>query len=167
MSIIDVAKLYYGPDAEYWLATLKRVEDGLSERGIGYHAYFSYITKKYMEKSKWPNMMTSSKIMDECKAHLDALIEDLVLEFSLENDSFQSRVRIDIEPRDILTGDYVALSPLFRYIMSQMLGFYDLLPAFEDRAILQLQENPSYFKALGEDMQSFFPITKEAVPGYE
>ena len=74
--------------------------------------------------------------------------------------TFEGRIKAGADVRKLLQDPNVGISPLFRMLASVYFGFYDIAPKFRNDAVLQLRENPEYFKHYG-DLQEYMPIGEE------
>lgn len=161
-NIAETAIEYFGDEAVRWAHTLGPLARTLREGGATPAEYFAYLTREYADTGRYANVRNSPKIIGRFLESRPVMARVAELNAYLDRDTFDTHVNIGEAPRDILLDPRVELSPLFKYVMSVTLGFYDIAPRFQEDAVTQLRENMEYFKAF-DKYRRVLPIKEEAL----
>ncbi len=92
----------------------------------------------------------------------ESLAVQASLNSALDVDSFKMLLEAGLPPKEIILTRTRDISPLYRYLMAAMMGFYGEMKALRELAERQLRENPFYFDHYKEHSANF-PIDKKEV----
>jgi hypothetical protein len=108
------------------------------------------------------NYIKREKFWQEFDEYWDSLKLQAEINSALDVDNFKALLDTGIPPLDIITKHVNDISPLYRYLMALMMGFYGEVKNLEPLACRQLRENPFYFDHYIEHAANF-PLTKAEV----
>lgn len=156
--INEAAVLYFGDRAAHWdLAALgaRLAADGYGRRSFLAAAHREYTRDAYEGQIKGGAMY---EIYERLQPVL-AGEADLTTEVDFK--IYQGRRAAGSTPRHLLADPNLAVSPLFKYVMCVVEGFYDLAAGLAEKAKAQVEENPYYIGAWPEELLQYFPYEEE------
>lgn len=154
----DAAVRYFGVRAGHWdLSDLgRRLElDGFCPRSFLAFAHREYGSEAYQ------NQVAGDRVYALFEARQPVMEAEAELTTEIDFKTYEARRAAGFTPRQLLSDDNLAVSPMFKYVFSMVEGFYDLAARLGSDAQSQVMENPYYVANWPEDLLIYFPRVEE------
>lgn len=159
----ECAALYFGDRAIHW----KGLDDLGRRLEANGHGLRSYLALAHRERGgdAYENAVCGMGMYELYETRLPIMESEAQMTTEIDFQIYKRRQFAGGTPRSLLADDQLPVSPLFRYVMSVIEGFYDIAQRMAPKAAQQVMENPYYVAAWPEELLKYFPKTDdEEVP---